>query len=267
MAGPAAPAAAGGASPPLLARESEPRLTTLYVKIVLGEEQPAAPSTGIFIPDGYRAAPQVDVVLYLPGHKRGMRGVTNDVTIETYWNRRRFPYWPLREGVNDSGKNVILVAPTLGPRSQAGRLMAAGGLDAYLAQVMRALAAYGPHRDGVPALGNLILACHSGGGLPMRQLALSSQAAATRIRECWGFDCLYGTRGETDADAWTRWARRNPAARLFVYYLDSTATLSRDLGARRLPNVVVERSSARDHFWVPITHWRQRLLSAPLRAR
>jgi hypothetical protein len=101
----------------------------------------------------------------------------------------------------------------------------------------------------------------------MRQLALSSQTAATRIRECWGFDCLYGTRAEDDADAWTRWARLNPSARLFVYYLDTTTTMSTKLAARRLPNVVVERSRARDHFWVPITHWTARLQNAPLRRR
>lgn len=262
-AGPGGVTSAG--APQLVRSEPAPPLVTLYVSIPLGSEAPARALTGIFVPDGYRREPQVDVVLYLPGHKLGMRGVSNDVAIDAYWNRRRFPYWPLREGVNESGKNLILVAPTLGPKSEGYGLTRAGGLDAYLAKVMSALAAYGPYRNGPPpTLGNLILACHSGGGARMRQLAMSSQASAARIRECWGFDCLYGS---SDPEAWEGWARRNPSARLFVYYLGSTAKLSTTLAAKRLPNVFVEQSRARDHFWVPITHWKERLQNAPLRPK
>src|SRR5262249_4404296 len=139
-----------GGAPPLVRSESAPPLVTLYVSIPLGSEAPARAVTGIFVPEGYRREPQVDIILYLPGYTLGMRGVSNDVAIDAYWNPRRFPYWPLREGVNESGKNLILVAPTLGPKSEGYGLTRPGGLDAYLAKVTSALATYGPYRNAPP---------------------------------------------------------------------------------------------------------------------
>jgi hypothetical protein len=212
--------------------------------------------TGIFVPSGYRPNPQVDLVLYLHGHKsRHPR-----VAIDEYWDRGRFPYWPLREGLNDARKNVVLVAPTLGPRSQAGSLVKSGGLDAYLAQVLAALREHGPYRDAAPApvIGAIILACHSGGGYPMRQLVRLSDRAAARVRECWAFDCLYN-RG--DPELWAAWARARPKARLFVYYQSSTAPNSQQLQQMGLPNITVERSP-NEHNRIPIAHWRKRLQAA-----
>ena len=83
----------------------------------------------------------------------------------------------------------------LTPRPE--RLLKPGGFDAYFAQVLAALrvlrsAIVWPCRA---TLGNLILACHSGGGWPMRQLAGGQDRVLARIRECWGFDCTYN-RGD-----------------------------------------------------------------------
>ncbi len=121
------------------------------------------PVTGIFIPDGYLPGAAVDLILYLHGFKAD---AIKRHAIDQYWNSQRFPYGALREGVNASGRNVILVAPTLGSRSEAERLLKPGGFDAYIEQVLAALRAYGPYSQvkSPPALGNLILACHSGGG-------------------------------------------------------------------------------------------------------
>lgn len=99
----------GLTSPPLITTEISPPQRTLYINIPLGGESPAKPMTGIFIPEGYRLQSSVDLILYLRGHHKG----APRQTIQEYWNQRRFPYWALREGVNNSGKNVILVAPTL----------------------------------------------------------------------------------------------------------------------------------------------------------
>ncbi len=242
----------------LIKREDQPPSYTLYLNITLGGESPARPMTGIFVPSGYQPQREVDFILYLHGYKLSF----SEASIDRYWDRRSFPYWPLREGVNDSGKNVILVAPTLGPRSQPGSLTRPGGFDGYLGQVMTALRDFGPYRGRTPpAVGSIILACHSGGGWPMRQLAMPDRPGqyTARIRECWGFDCLYNTGDET---AWAQWARSRPDAKLYVYYLGTTEARSQRLQQQRVPNVVVERSSAPGHNWVPITHWKNRIQDA-----
>lgn len=255
-AAPPTPNGGPGAAPRVVKRESVPSGTTLYVDIPLGAESPARSLTGIYLPSGFRSGARVDVILYLHGFKLGNPGIA----IDAYWDVRRFPYFALREGVLESGKNLVLVAPTLGPRSQAGRLTAPGGLDAYVDRVRAALAASGAGGGAQgPALGHLILACHSGGGRPMRMLARSSGRYAAHIKECWGFDCLYNS---DDAQQWVEWARARPDGRLFVHYLGSTTRLSKWLEARRLPNVVVDRSVARGHNWVPSTHWKNRIATA-----
>ena len=250
-----------GGPPALILREISPPSATLYTEITLGGERPARPMTGIFIPAGYRPVPRVDLVLYLHGHKAGFPSVS----IDGYWNRTRFPHFALREATNEGRKNVILVAPTLGPRSQSGWLTEAGGLDRYVDQILAALRAYGPYSGApvTPVLGSLILACHSGGGYPMRRLALSGQRSAALIRECWGFDCLYNTGDDV---VWAKWARARPDARLFIHYLGSTkpfsTALRRQVQLQNLSNVSVVPSTARSHNYVPITHWRQHMETA-----
>lgn len=239
----------------LLGTETSPPATTFYTNLALGGEAPARPMTGIFVPNGYRPGPAVDLILYLHGHKGGFPSTS----IDGYWKR---PPFRLREATNASSKNVILAAPTLGPKSQSGWLTGPGGLDRYLDHVLATLHAHGPHRGMPerPALGNLILACHSGGGFPMRKLARSSQKSSASIRECWGFDCLYNTGDDTE---WARWAADHPNARLFVHYQGTTVRYSSALHDRALAsgstNVSVTRSPAPDHNHVPLTHWQTRI--------
>ena len=119
-------------TPRLVRRESTPPGSTLYVEIDLKITDKAgmvAPSvTGVFVPEGYQPAAAVDLVLYLHGFKAD---AIKHEAIDQYWNARRFPYAALREGVNASGRNVVLVAPTLGSRSEAGSLLKPGGLDSF----------------------------------------------------------------------------------------------------------------------------------------
>lgn len=245
-------------APRLIKQETQPPTQSSYVNISLGTESPARPMTGIFVPSGYRPRLEVDLILYLHGYK--VYGYNSRMSIDSYWDKARVPYFPLREGLNDAGENVILVAPTLGPKSQAGWLLGPNGLDRYLDQVLQTLMSYGPYRGSAqsPTIGNIILACHSGGGNPMRRLALSTQRYSTQIRECWGFDCLYNGG---DPDLWATWASQDPRRRLYVYYLRSTERLSKKLQAKNLPNVVV-RQSSRGHNWVPINHWGERIRNA-----
>ena len=243
----------------LLKREEH----TLYVDISLGEESPARPMTGIFIPENYVPQRQVDLILYLHGYKNiDICGPDESVSIDGYWSSA---HWPLREETNRGGKNAILVAPTLGPKSQAGRLIDARGFEAYVTDILTALRKYGPYQTATPdpECGHFILACHSGGGEPMRKLALGNHRYADYIRECWGFDCLYGSSG---AEQWAKWAEHHQNAKLFIHYLHTTEAQSKDLKDKHCPNVFVQKSSADNHCVVPREHWLKRMkASAVLR--
>jgi hypothetical protein len=266
--------AAPAPAPPIVRSETQPPQQTLYARIPLGGESPAPPLTGIFIPDGYKLRGPVDLVLYLQGHRTQPDAAWfRALTIDQYWNSARFPRWALREATNASGKNVVLVAPTMGVRSQATLFGRRGGLDTYLDQVMAVLAGYGPFRaQGTrPVVGNIILACHSGGGARMYQLVTLGNRLASRVRECWAFDSMYGQGIE---DAWYAWAKRHPGARLYVHYgSGGTVEHSRRLDAlarcqgvrgpcQRLANVFVEGRTSLPHNNVPIEHWFKRLRAA-----
>jgi len=241
--------------------ESPPLQSTLYVNIDLGREgsgpaQPPIPTkTGIFIPENYRPQQHVDLILYLPGHKK-----SRDLTIDRYWHI--LPLRAFREKLNESHKNVILVTPTLGLHSQAGWLAQPGGLDRYIGLVMAALGRYGPYQGQSPIVGNIILAAHSGGGSAMRQIILSNQRYSPNIRECWGFDCFYS---DADPVVWANWARSRPDARLYIYFY---GTATRSLALKRLSiqqgiqNVSVTRADV-EHDPVPIRYWKSRIQGAP----
>jgi hypothetical protein len=251
------------AVPPLIYSESTVRDETHYVRIAHGGEAPAIAMTGIFVPQGYRLQNEVDIVLYLHGHHRE-NPWPPDLSIDLYWHSVRYPYFAFREGVNSSKKNIILVAPTLGPYSQAGRLAKDGGLSWYLDQVLAALKAHGPFRQmaAPPTLGNLVLACHSGGGARMREIVGFRQQYVDKIREVWGFDCFYH---DEDVPFWANWAKKNPSSRLFIHYGNGgTARRSERLRAtvNDWGNVAVSGPATLDHNHVPITYWRARLASA-----
>jgi peptidoglycan hydrolase-like protein with peptidoglycan-binding domain len=261
---PTSPSPRTASVPRLVKQESMPPGTTLYVEIdlqIVDKLKIAAPPiTGIFIPDKYVPGAAADLVLYLHGFKAE---AIRRQGIDQYWNSQRFPYGALREAINASGRNVILVAPTLGSRSEAGRLIATPGLDAYIEQVLGALRAYGtyPQPGSAPALGNLILACHSGGGLPMRRLAGGRGRVLANIRECWGFDCTYN---KGDDVFWEGWARAHPNAKVYIYFIPGspTAPLADGLRDRRVPNAIVQPSRDKRHNYVPIAHWQERLQGA-----
>ncbi len=243
--------------PRLIKREAHPGSLTLYLSVPLGGESPAPAMTGVFVPANFRRGNPLDVILYLHGHHRGAPAQS----IARYWNRSVHPYFDFREGINASRRNVILIAPTLGPRSEAGRLVRPGALDWYLDSVLGALLRYAPEQaPQQPGIRNLILGCHSGGGLPMRLLATLPSRKAALIRECWGFDCLYNRGDET---TWAGWARTHPSSRLFIHYgSGGTAQKSETLRRMGISNVFVEGRTSLGHNLVPKTHWIERLNAA-----
>jgi hypothetical protein len=274
---------AGAAAPPVMKNPnaSDPPGQTIYVEIPLGRDSRCKtrdktdrskcaesesfalrPMTGIFIPDGYVPQPAVDIILYLHGHKTDVPG--SDALIAEYWDRK-YPVFGLREEINDSHMNVILVAPTLALKSEAGDLVRGHGLDTYLGKVLAALKAYGPYQTQSPVLGNLVLAAHSGGGVYMRLLATSRNSTAAAVRECWGFDSLYNS---SDVEPWRRWAKGDPQARrLYSYYRggwpkDNSEALERDPSTGRtdkLPNITTIPSREPDHFKLVRLYLRERL--------
>ncbi len=254
-------------TPRLISKEEHPFGITLYLEIDLGiEVQPqrnAKHITGVFIPAGLRPN-GLNLILYLHGVK-----TRADLNINEYWSARHNPHFALREALATTGRQAILVAPTLGPRSQrqVGSLIQAGGLDDYLAQVRAGLAAYANFNQ---PLANIVLACHSGGGYPMQKIAMAANQNAALIRECWGFDCSYFD----DDPLWLGWAKTNPQSRLYLYYLPGSATQARALQlANKQPNLIVQKADTRalkalhpktvPHNLVPLTYFAQRLNNAP----
>lgn len=255
-------------APLLSQKESAAFGTTRYLELPLGVEGDARPLTGIFIPDGYRFATEVDVILYLHGHKAGHYPQGSKMAIDRYWSERTTPRAALREAVHKSGKNVILVAPTLGPKSQANTLASAGGLDDYLMRVIKALAGQaGWQGQAAPRLRHLVLAAHSGGGIWMLSMANGRERVIREnLRECWGFDCFYHPKIEPAG--WAAWARKYPDKTLFAY--DATdalyhgkrigpRTVANELRAKRIPNLLASPAKKQgDHFGVLRDHFCER---------
>lgn len=220
------------------------------------------PKTGIFIPDGYLPGAELDVVLYLHGHTTGYPG--RNVSIDGYWTDVE-RYFALREHVNASGKNVVLIAPTLGPHSEAGSLDDAGGLDSFLDRVVNGLSKCAAFTNRRPAIGSIILAGHSGAGDPMLTIASSRSPMAAKIRECWLFDALYG-----GIPKWEKWIKAHPAGIFYSYHAGGAPTRnSKKLGAAiddaGLTNAFIvppaNQPLARGpgHFRVPMTFFPRRL--------
>jgi hypothetical protein len=72
---------------------------------------------------------------------------------------------------------------------------APGGVDTFLAEIFRTIAKYVPEyseRCMTPAIGNLVLAGHSGAGAILSTQMMNIR---TTVSEVWGFDSLYGKAG------------------------------------------------------------------------
>lgn len=262
--------AAGAIPPPgmvQLSSETIPPQLTLYVDIPLQIRPVRAKSmTGIFMPDGFCPRPEIDLIVYLHGWKA--RSHKPWFSIDQYWKSLQFL---LREEVNKSQKNVILVAPTLGPKNEPGSLLCSGGFDKFLTAVLEALKLHGPYKNqpSTPSIRNIILACHSGSGGVMQKIAHGSDAAATKIRECWAFE----PSGLGDANKWQTWAQSGSQRKLFIYYIAKEAgeIFCQKLLKKQLPtttqvscsqNIFAEETPV-CHDGVPAAHLSHRIQSAP----
>jgi subtilisin family serine protease len=268
--------------PALLGNEKDPPAETLYVRIDLGLRKECSrlddktyacisnlkydveAKTGIFIPATATAKPAIDILLYLHGHKSGYVKSGKDLPIDALWNRNQIPAFAFRELLNESGKDMILVAPTLGPLSQAGSLLTNKGFTQFIDQVLVAIAQYSTLYKGKepPQIQNIIMAAHSGGGIRMRSIAqlASSNLYAGLVKECWGFDCTYT---KDDPQVWHDWAAAHPDKTVYFYSIvgTKTALLSDKLNTPGLilPNIHSLHAATSEHNRVPSIHMRERL--------
>lgn len=215
--------------------------------------------TVIYCPPGFNSHGGVDVIVYLHGIF-----TTPGMDVVRYLDKRTRPQSALRDELANSRRNAVLVVPLLSPNSQSeiGILARDGGLDTLVRAVMDLL-----RRSGQVAANsrvrNVIIACHSGGGQGMRLIAGARNQLADRVREYWGFDCLYGKRIQPDdATWWRQWSLANPTKRLAVFYQSTTADQSRKLQRFGLTNVSVRSSNAPSHDWVPKQHFIQLLTAS-----
>jgi hypothetical protein len=230
--GPGEPAAARATDPPVR-REAAPPQLSLYLPIPLDVPGVDDPATGVFVPDHYRVDKTIDLVVFLRGYD--IKRPKAATVVAEYWNSPRHPVlksFLLREEVNKSGKNVILVVPPLGPFAEAGKLADEGGLRAFLDRVSDGLWRSGPHADlpQAPKVRHLILAAHSGGGVPLRRLARvagSDVDLKDKLKACWGFDSIYGVK-DKDAEFWADWAHGQPGARVAMFYRSTEREVGRN---------------------------------------
>jgi hypothetical protein len=131
----------------------------------------------------------------------------------------------------DNKKNIIpgkfLMRNIGSPQYKGVEVKLGKAADDYLAKVLEGLASFLDGKgqaltgsDGKPrtafTIKNLILACHSGGGVAMRAFVggLGSTNTAA-LKGCWCFDCLYG------GDAADFWFKRDANGPFYAYYNDT----------------------------------------------
>ena len=244
--GPGDEQAALGKDDGAVPRDTTPPLLSLYLPIPLRVPGVEEQSTGVFVPTNYRVGETIDLVVFLRGYDiKRPRAATS---VREYWNSPQHPVlksFMLREEVNRSGKNVILAVPALGPFAEAGKLKEDGGVQEFLDRILDGLWRSGPHvgRANRPTIRHLILAAHSGGGVPLRRLAQvlgGDDALKEKLKECWGFDSIYGVK-DRDAEFWSDWAGGHPGTRVTMFYLFTEREVGKD------PRLPVSPSNPPDH--------------------
>jgi hypothetical protein len=181
--------------------------TTWYFPIALDKTNP----TGVFIPQGFSFGKAVDVILFFHGNKQGLWKYISDYWLGGVRGIR------LREDVNDAQKNVLLVAPTMGNKPgeswdtpDVGIFKDPGMGNCFLDHVMAWLGNYETRfNKKTPEVRRLVLAGHSGGGVPIHHQRDSMKA---KLCEIWHFDTVV-----QDAVGWANFARSNPTINITFF--------------------------------------------------
>lgn len=180
--------------------EDDPPGKTWYFPI----RPDAARPTGVFVPKHFvspKDGKKVDVILFFHGNKVGKFGDFPNNNINYYWSCK-YEYSKdilkinLRQDLNTSRMNAILVAPTMGDtpghglsgNDDLGIFNRPAGGDCFLDHVMKWLGHYDA-RFASAEVGSVILAGHSGGG---SAIYLQMNSMKADICEVWGFDVVFG---------------------------------------------------------------------------
>jgi len=195
--------------------------------------------TAIYVPQNFQPAAETDLIIYLHGYLDGTPdfikpggGKVYIPPIQYYLNYVKQPntkYFNFREIINQAGKNVLFVAPTLGGKSQSGNLVK--NFDNYVDQVIWAINEHifkARKIQGKLNLRNLILTAHSGGGSPMLKIA---QQAASKyvplIKSYWGFDSWYQGSAPWNLIA-TDISKNNRPVTIYAYKYNSAGVPKED---------------------------------------
>jgi hypothetical protein len=243
-----------------------PQATLFTPEIALrfaAEQGDGGPQTAIYLPPGLdRASARVNAILWLHGHAG-----PSIRPIARYLADARFAFREIlarRAAAPSGAPDVVLVAPTLGPRAESGSL--ATGAAAYLDQVRAAMVRHLAFPASL-TWAEIVIGCHSGGGkvakLIADEVATALDSAGGRLAEVWHFDSLYENAPQTRDDPeptaafWSAWAAAHPRTTIKVFHLTTTAHseyLRADAARRGLTNVVVVPSADPAHDTVARTH-------------
>lgn len=175
--------------------------------------------TGVFVPDPSILADRwLTVLLWFHGY------YIKDIPALFYKEDTK-----LLQSVINSNRRIVVIAPHLGwfktkkDTDYNAAALGRGGksIEQYLDQVLNAMSDWyvSTQNDAVKQdppkyqIGNLILGGHSGGGGGISSAVTGLGSYADSLRECWGFDCLYGS-GAT----WYEWAKARGRMPLYFYF-------------------------------------------------
>lgn len=199
-------------------------------------------TTGFYIPQHFDTSLPVFILLYLHGH----RGCGNG-TIRKYFTESYFK--PFGGSIEASGKNIILVAPTIGPLSQGGNLNNKGGMDEYLTRAIDSLNKTNLFKNIIQKdKVNIILAAHSGGGKVM--LNIMQKNNVDMVVEVWGFDCLYQSPDSWNSVALNFKGLNEGKETLFFYNRKGTRTAKFPEGSVS-KNWLLDNSTHVEHNEIP----------------
>jgi hypothetical protein len=162
----------------------------LFIDQRLGGSTPAGPHCAVICPRELTVAGgELDMILYLHGWRSTCGGADDD----TMRQMLRHDYFKsIPSSVGDSGKNVVLVAPTLGPHGEVGaddKFLPAQPWQ--LLDAARARMQQGFQRTTLKP-GKVILAGHSGAGPRILALLNRKDAELSRVIAVWAIDSFYG---------------------------------------------------------------------------
>jgi hypothetical protein len=266
--------------------ETSPPGKTWYFPIRLDRAAP----TGVFVPQHFvfpKPGEKVDVILFFHGSKVGKFSDFPNDNINYYWNNK-YEYnggvlkLNLREDLNTSKRNALLVAPTMGHdpgyglvgNKNLGIFQESGGGDCFLHHVMAWLGHYDP-RFLSTEVGSVVLAGHSGGGSP---IYLLMNDLTTDICEIWGFDVVYGPV-QSYVNFAAKLQHNHPTALMTFFhgtqsdfYFDKLSKLAKDNGRIYKPedlttnggkNNMRFQSGRKDHFGTLTDHFLEQLQNSP----